>query len=165
MNLDETTPIDGDGITTGVKISELAGHIRQLKTDLNQVDLDEILDGTTYKRPLGVVTDADTSWHEIGADGEPAFQNSWVNFGGDWSPAEFRKDALGFVEVRGMIKDGVITGVVLTLPSGYRPGGDLYFSTVSNLAFGGIIVKADGDVVAQVGNNAWFSICCRFYAG
>jgi len=35
MALDDTVPADGDGITTGVKVSELAGHIRDLKTDLN----------------------------------------------------------------------------------------------------------------------------------
>jgi len=35
MALDDTIPADGDGITTGVKVSELAGHIRTLKTDLN----------------------------------------------------------------------------------------------------------------------------------
>ena len=33
--LDDTVPADGDGVTTGVKVSELAGHIRTLKTDIN----------------------------------------------------------------------------------------------------------------------------------
>jgi len=34
--LDDTVPADGDGVTTGVKVSELAGHIRTLKTDINE---------------------------------------------------------------------------------------------------------------------------------
>ena len=35
MALDETVPIDGDGVTTGVRVSELAGSIRTLRTDIN----------------------------------------------------------------------------------------------------------------------------------
>lgn len=50
MALDDTVPADGDGITTGVKVSELAGHIRDLKTDLNNGKLPIIgdADGDTY---------------------------------------------------------------------------------------------------------------------
>ena len=35
MALDATIPIDGDGVTTGVRVSELAGSIRTLRTDIN----------------------------------------------------------------------------------------------------------------------------------
>jgi len=50
MSLDDTVPADGDGVTTGVKVSELAGHIRTLKTDLNDGKLSIIgdNDGDTY---------------------------------------------------------------------------------------------------------------------
>ena len=37
MALDDTVPIDGDGITTGVRVSELAGSIRTLRTDINTI--------------------------------------------------------------------------------------------------------------------------------
>ncbi len=37
MALDATIPIDGDGVTTGVRVSELAGSIRTLRTDINTI--------------------------------------------------------------------------------------------------------------------------------
>lgn len=48
MALDVTQPEDGDGQTYGVKVSELAGHIRQLKQDLNDGKLQNIGDGDDY---------------------------------------------------------------------------------------------------------------------
>ena len=58
MALDDTTPEDGDGSTTGVKVSGLASAIRTLKTNLNSGDLQKIgnAGGTSYI----VVNDDDT---------------------------------------------------------------------------------------------------------
>lgn len=62
-------------------------------------------------------------WRLVGAQGQPAFQNSWVNFGtgANDTPARFRKDIFGIVWVEGMVKNGV-AGTIFTLPAGYRPG-------------------------------------------
>jgi len=91
----------------------------------------------------------DTSWHEVGTGGEPAFQWSWVNVGGN-------------------IKDGEIGAdkEIFYLPIGYRPPKDEFFPTMSNGAFGWVKVRSDGKVVARLGNNAGFSLCgITFYAG
>ncbi len=42
MALDTSVPIDGDGVTTGVRVSELADSIRDLRTDLNAGGLDTL---------------------------------------------------------------------------------------------------------------------------
>ena len=60
------------------------------------------------------------SYHEVGAPGEPVFKNGWVNE----SPTSettgaFFKDPWSVVHFKGIITSG--TGVIFTLPSGYRP--------------------------------------------
>jgi hypothetical protein len=58
-------------------------------------------------------------WHEIGASGEPGFENKWKNGGGISETAAFYKDPTGIVHLRGYPVGG--TGLVFRLPAGYRP--------------------------------------------
>jgi len=67
------------------------------------------------------------TWHAVGGVGEPAFQNSWVNFGAPYAAAAFRKDPFGRVMLRGSIKSGTINQTAFTLPAGYRPVGNQQF--------------------------------------
>jgi hypothetical protein len=64
------------------------------------------------------------AWHEIGAAGEPTFQNGWTNFGG-FSTMAFAKDSAGFVHLKGTISAGTFGTTVFTLPAGYRPAQNL----------------------------------------
>jgi hypothetical protein len=64
-------------------------------------------------------------WHEIGAAGEPAFQNGWTNFGNGYSTMGFAKDAAGFVHLKGTITGGAFDVAVFVLPPGYRPAQNL----------------------------------------
>lgn len=59
-------------------------------------------------------------WHEVGAAGEPAFQNNWTAPVVD---VEFARDADGFVTVRGTAVNltTFTSSVIFTLPAGYRP--------------------------------------------
>jgi hypothetical protein len=71
-------------------------------------------------------------WHEIGAPGEPAFQNSCANLGGNLETAAFYLDQIGIVHLKGAVTCPT-TGVILfQLPAGYRPasGKELYFPVV-----------------------------------
>lgn len=66
------------------------------------------------------------TWHYVGTAGEPAFQNSWVNFtavANDWTNVRFSIDAQGWVTIEGLAKNGTLTGnpIIFTLPVGYRP--------------------------------------------
>ena len=60
MALDETLPIDGDGVTTGVQVDELAAAIRTLRTSLNTSELDRI-GTTTVQSAIGPVDDVNVA--------------------------------------------------------------------------------------------------------
>lgn len=49
------------------------------------------------------------------------FLNSWVNFGGVYRPAQYTKDPMGFVHVRGIVKSGSVGTFIFQLPVGFRP--------------------------------------------
>jgi len=68
MALDDTIPADGNGVTNGVKISQLAGHIRDLKSDLNDGKLSIIGDNDGDTR-IDVEETADEDIIHFYADG------------------------------------------------------------------------------------------------
>jgi hypothetical protein len=99
-------------------------------------------------------------WHQIGNPGEPAFQNSWSNYGGGTGAHErggFMKDPHGFVHLRGLLQAPASPNVVaFTLPVGYRPTYIQMFSTVcAGNAMGRIQVNSDGtfQFMAAVAND------------
>lgn len=107
-------------------------------------------------------------WHEVGATGEPAFQNSWENYGTDYHGAAFIKDAAGVVHLRGLIRYGTISTTlpVFTLPTGFRPEKTMVFIVRSNASQGECRIEPDGDVLPYAGSNAWFSLeGISFYLG
>lgn len=66
---------------------------------------------------------APEAFHNVGATGEPTFQNSWQNnamttYG---YPAGFYKDRVGVVHLVGRIVNGSGNTVIFQLPPGYRP--------------------------------------------
>jgi hypothetical protein len=83
----------------------------------------------------------------VGTAGEPAFANSWVNFGPTYGSASFAKDSLGFVHLKGTVKDGVAQAI-FTLPVGYRPALILFVS-MANQTFG--YVTSGGSVQVAAG--------------
>lgn len=75
---------------------------------------------------VGTMTSLDTGWVEV--LGGIGFQNSWVNFGGGFTTAQYRKIGTE-VFVRGLVKSGSISGAaIFTLPAGYRPLASLMFA-------------------------------------
>lgn len=87
-----------------------------------------------------------------------AFQNSWVNFDGGFTPAAYWFDVDGNVCLQGQIKSGTIGQAAFTLPVGYRPATTRAFSINSNGAFGSLIVNTSGTVVVAVGSNTLASL-------
>lgn len=102
-------------------------------------------------------------WHEVGSTGEPAFQNSWVNFGGADAVAAFYKDNWKRVHIKGLVKTGT-AGTIFTLPVGYRPSETLTFATASNNAYGEFTIASNGNLAYIVGSNVDFSLNCSFRA-
>ena len=96
-----------------------------------------------------------------------SFANTWVNFNAANNSAAYCKDAMGFVHIRGMVKDGTDWSTIFTLPVGYRPAKQEIFVTISNDAVGRIDINTDGGVGSYVINDpTWVSLDgITFYAG
>lgn len=89
----------------------------------------------------------------------PSFSNSWVNAGGGFYDAAYRKDAHGTVWLRGRIKDGVVGSTAFTLPPGFRPGSTLAVSVISNAAVGLVEISSAGVVTPKTpSNNTYISL-------
>ena len=98
------------------------------------------------------------SQHLVGSNNDIQFAGAWVNFGGTNEPANYYKDAFGRVWIGGVVKSGVVPSTIFTLPSGYRPQYAMIFAVVSNNLFGIVTINPDGTVVANTGNNTYFSL-------
>jgi hypothetical protein len=94
----------------------------------------------------------------IGGAGQPAFQNSWVNFGGGDESANYYKDPWERVYVGGVVKSGTLGATIFTLPAGYRPQEAMIYAVVSNGALGVCVIFNDGTVQANAGSNVYFSL-------
>jgi hypothetical protein len=92
-------------------------------------------------------------WHPL------AFSPGWTNYGGGWLEAAYRKDPLGKVHLRGLVKkDGVPASldVIGTLPPGYRPPARTLFAVGAGAAtdiYGRVDVYPNGDIVFVVGST------------
>ena len=139
------------------------GHVA---IPLTAADMNSALAGVLTAAQGGIAAGSLEGWHEIGAGSEPAFANSWVNYGGVYNTAAFRKTTERVVYIKGLVKDGTIGNVpIFTLPAGYRPVAETVKSTISNGAVGRIDITANGEVRAKIGNNAYISIDISFPVG
>lgn len=113
---------------------------------------------------LGVMPEP---WHDVGATGEPAFQNGWVNNDATNAPARFRKMPDGTVRLGGMIKNGTIGsppgGTIFTLPVGYRPAWPMRFAAVGNGFFSWLEVGPTGTVYFNSGSNVWADLSPAYF--
>jgi hypothetical protein len=128
-------------------------------TNLNADKLDGI-DST------GFVRKTSTTWHEIGAAGQPAFACTvgcpdWQNFGSPYNTAGFLKDALGFVHLKGLVSSRFSSRgepchyhAFFILPVGYRPAHTVISSTLHNDQTVRIDVDSSG-LVSICGLYAW----------
>jgi len=103
-------------------------------------------------------------WKYVGVGNNPAFQNSWVNYGSNQTPARFLKDASGVVHVEGVVKSGGLN-TIFTLPVGYRTEYQHGIPTDSNAGNARIVLTYDGTVTLQSGGTAWLDMVFSFYVG
>lgn len=100
------------------------------------------------------------SWIPVTANGnpQPSFMNGWLNYGTPFNNAEFYKDPLGVVHLRGLIKNGTLNTVAFVLPAGYRPVTTYMFwqcSFLGSYISARIDIGATGNVLitTQAGNG------------
>lgn len=107
-----------------------------------------------------------TPWRRVGASGQPAFTNSWVNF--DPSATTFERAAFrkigDIVYIRGLVASGSLANAVFVLPTDCRPPKTLVFQSIcsSVATVARLDIDAVGNVLAQSGANGFFSINCQF---
>ena len=101
-------------------------------------------------------------WYVIGQFGAPIFQNNWTNYGSGYNTCAFMRDANGFVHLRGLIMSGTVatgpTGVIFTLPIGFRPEMRELINVQSASVLGRVDIDNAGAVYAYSGSNVWFSL-------
>jgi hypothetical protein len=97
-----------------------AGKIR--KGTLTGAQINASTLGTVPTAQRSNTLAAPENWHEVGAPGEPYFENSWNNI--TLSPAfehvGFYKDHEGIVHLKGSASGGT-SFIIFHLPPGYRP--------------------------------------------
>jgi hypothetical protein len=86
----------------------------------------------------------------------PTLQGAWANFGGAYETSGYMKDKFGFVHLKGLVKTG--TGVIFTLPVGYRPSEEKIFATIGNGALADVRVSTNGNVSMYSGNSSYLSL-------
>lgn len=92
------------------------------------------------------------SWQDL------TLQNSWVNYGGGFAPAQALETPWGEIYLRGLIKDGTTTAntVISALPQ--TPSMRYFNPTVSNGVFGYTVVETDSDLAVGVASATWLSL-------
>lgn len=102
----------------------------------------------------------DLAWTNVSSLG---YANGWRDYDtGIWLP-QFRKDAQGYVHMRGLIALGTASATAFTMPMGYRPARSEMFSTFAGAAVTRSDVNSNGTFVAMAqiatgATNAYVSL-------
>jgi hypothetical protein len=98
---------------------------------------------------------------------DPPLANGWINYGDGYNPAEYFKDSMGIVHLRGLVKGGKPSNEsppMFTLPEGYRPKyrnlhvACTYSNQVGSVRPGRVDILTNGDVIPLSGDKTWFSL-------
>jgi hypothetical protein len=113
-----------------------------------------------------VLTLPTTGWIDVAAS--LLFQNGWVNLGGGFAAAAFRRDYLGVVRLRGTIANhgvgaAAANSAIYNLPVGNRPSAQLIGSAQNVTAAAGAYFRVDittgGDIQISVAAPVNTSLC------
>jgi hypothetical protein len=92
------------------------------------------------------------------------FTNGWVNYGGGWEEAEYRRVGQHLVQMKGLVTAGTHGAAIFFLPVGFRPVENLLFANINGNALGRLNVMPSGQVhsEAAIGNNSFVNLDCIF---
>lgn len=82
--------------------------------------------------------------------------NWYSDSNGMYSPPSYTKTSDGVVTLRGLVRSS--SGVIFTLPPGYRPKERTLLQTVSIDQFARVDIMPTGEVTMMTGSNVWFSL-------
>jgi hypothetical protein len=122
----------------------------------NSVKTDSVtMYGDSYVLDSYVIKTPDRGWLS------PTFLNGWTDFGSKYETAGYYKDALGFIRLKGLIKNGTMGTAAFVLPSGYRPSYRKIFPVLTLDGIGRVNIEPSGDVVIMdygTASNRWVSL-------
>lgn len=115
---------------------------------------------------------ASDTWHEVGDVGEPAFENSWSNWGASDRSLRFKLMSDNTVKIEGTLSARSASNTtVFTLPAGYRPIITYQFPAIQLLTGNGSDsiagrIGTDGSVdlydYSTSGSDFWIPIMVEF---
>jgi len=77
----------------------------------------------------------------------PTFTNSWVAFGNaSYQNPQYRRNSMGRVEMRGLMKSGTVNVQAFMLPAGFRPVNGEIFVTAASTGIADLRVFVSGEV-------------------
>lgn len=89
----------------------------------------------------------------------PTLLNGWEHYGAPFELAEFRRDALGYVHIKGLIRNGNSRGAIFRLPEGFRPlRRHLHSLLLGNDGTTRVDLHADGVVWKESLNSSFVSL-------
>ena len=104
------------------------------------------------------------AWRIVGASGQPAFENSWSNYGSGEADAAFYKH-IDQVYIKGSVTGGSSATTIFTLPEGYRPAELIRFAVADSTSSRGNVsintsgeVRVNGSSLARVSLNVSFRV-------
>lgn len=116
---------------------------------LSGLTVDDLTVAGTFTAQGSVTYSLRSTINTIGASGQVAFANSWVNGGSPYFAAAYTKTEDGWVRLRGAIKSGSIGSAAFVLPPGVRPSSTSRHAVVSNSVFGIVDIDKTGNVIPQ----------------
>ena len=145
--------------TTGVIVGQPWGYALQTWTNYT---------GERWARTVqtnGSGTVSYGTWYQFAARYDtdwitPTMANGWVSYnnGATYAIPGYMKDSLGFVHIKGLVKNGT-AGLCFTLPVGYRPLNRKIFSTFGSAGAARVDVIDNGQVVFGTNySTSWTSI-------
>lgn len=78
----------------------------------------------------------------------PTLLNSWTNHSASYASAQYMKDSLGFVHIKGLVKGGANGSIIFTLPAGYRPLESQYIGPQSTggTGYADLVLESTGNL-------------------
>lgn len=119
------------------------------KMRIDQLQVDTLLN----LKPTSISLLTSNTATVVGAQGAPAFENSWVAWGAGEAVPAYWKDPFGYIHLKGVIKSGTVGNTAFTLPPGFRPQEKMTFATISNGALGRVDVTTGGAVQPVTPSN------------
>lgn len=98
-------------------------------------------------------------WREQEPWQDMSLAASWVNYAGGYETAQYMKDYMGFVHIKGFIKNGTATPatVFCTLPAGYRPNGFSYYPVILHTGAAGSMEIRNTGTMGVVNMSATYT--------